>query len=131
MCPFYNYLQPALVLLDHEAIDPLGVVRVAAELVMHHGFTADALAASFTDMAERGHLGGRGAHRLVEAFDEVQESHFARTYPVLASFVRLLDAAAANVSEVPAREPPEIDYVRLFSRDKARAHLAKKRLMRS
>lgn len=130
VCPFYNYLQPALVLLDHEAIDPLGVVRVAAELVMHHGFTADALAASFTDMAERGHVGPGGARRLVEAFDGVQESHFARTYAVLASFVRLLELAARGVTDPVGLDPPEIDYVSLFSRDKARARLAKKRLMR-
>lgn len=130
VCPFYNYLQPALVLLDHGAIDPLAVVRVAAELVIHHGFTADALAASFTDMAERGHVGSAGARRLVGAFDEIEESHFARTHPVLASFVGSLETAAADLPEQPSHEPCEIDYVNLFSRDKARARLAKKRLMR-
>ena len=30
VCPFYNYLQPAIVLLDQGAIGPLSVVRVAA-----------------------------------------------------------------------------------------------------
>jgi hypothetical protein len=35
--PFYNYFQPALLLLADGVIDPLSVLRVAAELVIHHG----------------------------------------------------------------------------------------------
>ena len=130
VCPFYNYLQPAFVLLDHGAIDPLGVVRVASELIIRHGFTADALAASYSDLAARGQVGGAGARLLVEAFSEVEETHYARTYPVLASFTRLLEAAARDVPDRPEGDPTEIDYVELFSRDKARARMAKRRLAR-
>jgi len=130
VCPFYNYVQPAFVLLSQGALDPLGVLRVAAELVIHHGFTADALVASFTDIASRGHVGSASAKRIIDAFGDVQETHFATTYPTLASFVRQLETAAAAFDEFGAPEPVEIDYVSLFSRDKARARLAKKRLKR-
>ena len=136
VCPFYNYVQPAFVLLSQGAIEPLGVLRVAAELVIHHGFTADALVASFTDIATRGHVGAAAAKAIVSVFDDVQESHFAATYPTLASFVELLDREADTVPSgvdggmLSVPEPIEIDYVSLFSRDKARARLAKKRLKR-
>lgn len=128
--PFYNYLQPALVLLEEGAIGPDGVLRVAAELVLSHGFTADALAASYTDLSSRGHLGGSAATQLEETFEQVEESHFATTYGVLEAFVRQLEPAA---QELPATAPPiedEIDYVELFVRDKLRARRAKERLLR-
>lgn len=128
--PFYNYLQPALVLLELGAVTASGVLRVAAELVLGHGFTGDALAASYTDLAERGHLGGAAATALSEAFEHIEEAHFARTYPVLATFLTQLEHAA---QEMPAEAAPvedEIDYVELFTRDKLRARLAKERLSR-
>ncbi|MCA9606374.1 MAG: hypothetical protein KC619_12295 [Myxococcales bacterium] len=130
VCPFYNYVQPAFVLLGQDAIDPLGVLRVAAELVIHHGFTADALVASYVDMARRGYVNGQVAATIGEAFDEVEETHFAATYPTLAAFVDELGPTAAELPEPEPSEPVEIDYVSLFSRDKARARLAKQRLMR-
>ncbi len=130
VCPFYNYVQPAFVLLSQGALDPLGVLRVAAELVIHHGFTADALAASFSDIASRGHVDRASAARIVDAFGAVEETHFATTYPTLASFVRQLERAAAELEEPSAPPNVEIDYVSLFSQDKARARMAKKRLKR-
>lgn len=130
VCPFYNYVQPAFVLLGEGALGPLGVLRVAAELVIHHGFTADALAASYTDVATRGYVGAAAAERLVEAFADVQETHFAKTYPTLASFVEQLGAAASAIEDAAPLEVEEIDYVSLLSRDRARAHHAKQRLRR-
>lgn len=128
--PFYNYLQPALVLLELGAVTASGVLRVAAELVLGHGFTGDALAASYTDLAARGHLGGAAATALSEAFEHIDEAHFARTYPVLATFLTQLEHAAQAMPPEAAPVEDEIDYVELFTRDKLRARLAKERLSR-
>ncbi len=130
VCPFYNYVQPAFVLLGQGALDPQGVLRVAAELVIHHGFTGDALVASYVDVARRGYVGAEAAARMVSAFAEVEETHFAATYPTLAAFVEELGRAAAELPAAHADPVVEIDYVSLFSRDKARARIAKQRLMR-
>ena len=48
--PFYNYVQPALVLLEDGAIDADAVLRVAAQLVLEQGFHADGLVASALDL---------------------------------------------------------------------------------
>ncbi len=128
--PFYNYLQPALVLLEQGAVEAPSVLRVAAELVLGHGFTGDALAASYVDLANRGHLGGGAVDALTEAFDAIDETHFARTYPTLAAFLTQLEPAARDMPEQAAPIEDEIDYVELFARDKLRARLAKERLSR-
>lgn len=128
VCPFYNYLQPALVLLEQGAISPAGALRVAAELVLSHGFTGDALVASYLDLTERGHLGSSAGRTLIGAIDGLEESHFATTYPVLRAFGDQLAAALDNVREPPPDTSVDIDYVQLFSRDKDRARRAKARL---
>ena len=128
VCPFYNYLQPALVLLEDGALGPLSVVRVAAELVIHHAFTPDALVASYLDLVERGHAGVKPARALIEAIDALEESHFATTYPVLRAFGDQLSDAARALADRPAHDLLEIDYVSLFTRDKDRARRAKERL---
>jgi hypothetical protein len=134
VCPFYNYFQPAVVLLEHGAISPLGALRVAAELVMQHTFTADALVASYSDTFERGQVGIGPARQLVEAIAGVEASHFATTYPVLEAFGRELALAIPLMPEPRAGEPETgalaIDYVDLFSRDKARARRARERVLR-
>ncbi|MFK7985121.1 MAG: phosphatase domain-containing protein [Sandaracinaceae bacterium] len=128
VCPFYNYLQPALVLLDDGALTPLAVIRVAAELVIHHAFTADALVASFVDLVNRGQLRAAVAQDLVHAVDTLQENHFATTYPVIRAFGDQLHEAAEGLVDAESEPEREIDYVALFARDKARAHSAKQRL---
>lgn len=128
--PFYNYLQPALVLLEHGTLSVAGVLRVAAELVLRHGFTGDALAASYEDLARRGHVGGQVARDLAKEFETIDESHYATTYPVLRSFAQGMERAADAVPERAAPVDDEIDYVELFSKDKLRARLAKERLAR-
>jgi hypothetical protein len=130
VCPFYNYFQPALVLLEQGALDPLGALRVAAELVIHHGFTPDALVASYVDVAQRRHVGRRAAALLVEAIESLEEAHFAATYPVLKTFGAELEGAMHDrADEVPPPAPLSIDYVDLFSRDKARARRARERVL--
>jgi hypothetical protein len=128
VCPFYNYFQPALVLLAMGAIDAPSVLRVAAELIIHHAFTADALVASYSDLVERGQIGPRAATQLLEAIERMEETLFATTAPVLRAFGRDLAKEMARFQE--PQPPPEtsIDYVGLFSRDKARARQARKRV---
>ncbi len=129
--PFHNYLQPALVLLEEGAIDPHAAVRVAAELLGAHGFTADALVASYFDLGRRGHLGGRGARALVAFIEE----HDDRTLgvadaPQLRAFARGLVAEGATaLPEAVPPTPPHLDYVEHFGKDKARAKAAKRRAM--
>jgi hypothetical protein len=132
VCPFYNYFQPAMVLVEQDALGALGALRVAAELVIHHAFTADALAASFTDLYDRGHVTDRSARAVLEAVDALEESHFATTYPVLKRFGDELKRA---IERPPTpREASAgalgIDYVDLLSKDKARARRAKERVRR-
>lgn len=129
VCPFYNYAQPAFALLEEGAIGPLSVLEVAAEMVESHGFTPDALVASYTDIVERGHVGRRAADEIVEAFGHVEEAQFAKSYPKLDAFVTALEEAAKGIPVRAEPEAIEIDYVSLLSRDKARARLAKQRTM--
>lgn len=130
VCPFYNYFQPALVLLEQGALGALGTLRVAAELVIHHGFTPDALVASYVDLAKRQHIGGRAAATLAEAIDGLEETHFAATYPVLKTFGRELASEMRDrAEELPPPTALPIDYVDLFSRDKARARRARERVL--
>jgi hypothetical protein len=128
VCPFYNYFQPACVLLEHGVLPPLSALRVAAELVIHHGFTADALVASYMDLVTRHHLGRYGADVLSSFLEEVDDSLLATTAPVLRSFGRLLDEECPKDLPPPPPPPPiEIDWPAVFDRDRARARAAKLR----
>lgn len=130
VCPFYNYFQPSLVLLEQGALEAVGALRVAAELVIHHGFTPDALVASYVDLAQRRHVGRRAAAMLIEAIEKLEETHFATTYPVLQRFGEDLETAMRDSPDIPPVSPPlSIDYVDLFSRDKARARRARERVL--
>jgi hypothetical protein len=128
--PFYNYFQPALLLLADGVIDPLSVLRVAAELVIHHGFTSDALVASYRDVAMRGFVGGRVARVLGRFARSVDESLLATTGPVMRRFAEeLLDDPVSRHEEPPPAAESAIDYVALFAKDKKRARAAKLRSM--
>jgi hypothetical protein len=128
--PFYNYFQPALLLLGDGVLDPLSVLRVAAELVIHHGFTHDALVASYRDLATRGYVGGRVARVLGRYAATVDESLLATTGPVMRRFAEeLLDDPVAKLEEPAPIGDTVIDYISLFARDKKRARAAKLRSM--
>jgi hypothetical protein len=128
--PFYNYFQPALLLFSDGVVDPLSVLRVAAELVIHHGFTSDALVASYRDVATRGFLGGRVARVLGRFARTVDESLLATTGPVMRRFAEeLLDDPVARLEEPPPAAETVIDYVSVFVKDKKRARAAKLRSM--
>ena len=89
-------------------------------------------AVNVTDGAgARPHLAAvTAAAMLVDAIDALEETHFATTYPVLKRFGEELETAMRDSAEVPPVTPPlSIDYVDLFSRDKARARRARERVL--
>lgn len=127
--PFHNYLQPALVLLEEGAIDPLAACRVASELLSEHGFTADALVASYLDLGRRGHLGGVGARALAAYVDAVDDPVLGvKDAPQLRAFAEGLGReGATELPDAKSIELTEIDYGAHFAKDKARAKAAKRR----
>ncbi len=128
--PFFNYFQPAIVLFGDGVIDPLSALRVAAELVIHHGFTADALVASYRDLVTRGFVGGRIARVLGRFATTVDESLLATTGPVIRRFAaELLDDPVARAPEPEPIVEHAIDYQALFTKERKRARAAKLRSM--
>lgn len=127
VCPFYNYLQPALVLLEAGAIDADAALRLGAELVISHAFSPQALTASYMDLARRGQLGRRAAERLVAFLPDLETRDFATATPVLKMFCQELEAALDTLERTPPVGLPTIDYAEMFARDRARARAAKLR----
>jgi hypothetical protein len=130
VCPFYNYFQPALALLEAGRLPAVGTLRVAAELVIEHAFSVDGLVGSYDDMVRRQQLGSGAAKRLAEARDEIARTSFAGADAVVQDVV---DRLVSRIPEWPDSVPPfdaaPIDYPGLFSRDKARARAAKARAL--
>jgi len=126
VCPFYNYFQPAVVLVEMGAIDAKAALRVAAELVIDQAFSPEALLASFTEIARRGHAGLVAKSALLSALVGVGASEFATATQVLVAFGRELDRTQVE-SALPARAPDAIDYPSLLARERARARAAKLR----
>jgi len=128
VCPFYNYFQPALVLLELDLLPPMGALRVAAELVIDHAFSVDGLVGSYEDMVRRGHLGSLAARRLADAREELAQTRLAGADDVVRRLVDALDARKDQWPDLSLdSQLAPIDYPGLFSRDKARARAAKRR----
>lgn len=126
--PFFNYLQPALILMNEGILDPLAVLRVSADLVIHQGFTADALVASYRDLVARRHLGGRVAKVLGQFALDVDESLLATTGRTIRRFgEELLADPLVDVEEPSELAGSSLDYVALFPKERARALAAKVR----
>lgn len=129
--PFHNYLQPALVLLESGVLTAEAVGRVACELLGEHGFTGDALAASYLDLSSRGHLGGDAARAIAEHVATHGEPTFGRDTAGMNAFVDALAAQKAmDAPAVAVPVLPDIDWVESFGKDRARAKAAKQRAMR-
>lgn len=127
VCPFYNYFQPALVLVEMGAIEAKAALRVAAELVIDQAFSPEALLASFTEIARRGHIGARAKAAVHAALAGVGMTEFATATPVLVAFGRELQAVEVH-DALPASAPEAIDYPSLLARERARARAAKLRV---
>ena len=105
--PFFNYLQPALVIADDGLLPAAAVGRVASELVTAHRFDGDALARSYVDLRKRGHVGGALEHQLTAMIDAADPA--ARG--ALSDMAKVLPRMLAVL---PPVEPPgaaDVDYV--------------------
>lgn len=127
VCPFYNYFQPALVLLEQGGIDAAAALRVAADLVIDQAFTADALCASYVELVRRGQLTAAAAGLIIEALANIREMEFATATPTLQALGEEL--AELNIPSVQRRSPELLDYVALLARERSRAKAAKLRVL--
>lgn len=128
VCPFYNYFQPALVLVEMGALDARAALRVAADLVIDQGFAADALAASFAELARRGQVGAATHAALCAALTELAPGEYAGATPTLRSLLIELRLMQLQAFELAALS--ELDYLALLTHDRARAKTAKLRALR-
>lgn len=126
VCPFYNYLQPALVLVELGALDASAALRVAADLVIDQGFGPEALAASYRELAERGQVTAVGAERLIAALARAGAADLATAGEVLRAFGAELERLRLDAQ--PAREVrAPLDYAALLSDERARVRSARSR----
>jgi hypothetical protein len=123
------------------ALDARAALRVAADLVIDQGFAADALAASFTELARRGQVGASTHAGLCNALSDLQDGEYAGATQTLRELLRellgmslesiaLLRASgdSASVDAQDADQP--LDYRALLAQDRARAKIAKLRVLR-
>ncbi len=127
VCPFYNYFQPAVVLLRDGALEPKAALRIGAEIILRHAFSPDALVASLLDLARRRYVGRPVAEQLVKAAAAAERPAFGGATPSLLQFGEALERRLPELGEAQTSEPDPIDYVDLFSRDKERARAARRR----
>ncbi len=127
VCPCNNYFQAAVVLLESGVLDAAAVYRIAVDLILRDGFDEVGLVASFDEMARQGFVGMDGARLLADRSVEADGNTFgiaARSVAKMQDHFSEREGRLGPSKEV-ALHP--IDYVDLFSRDKARAHAAKRR----
>ncbi len=129
VCPFYNYFQPAVVLVQMGAIDAKAALRVAAELVIEQAFSPEALLASFVQLAQRGYVAKAAQQALVAALQTPAANEFATATRVLCAFG--VELARAEIPDAPRLDmPAAIDYASLLQRERTRARAAKLRALR-
>ncbi|MBW2223752.1 MAG: hypothetical protein JRF54_05940, partial [Deltaproteobacteria bacterium] len=93
VCPFHNYFQPALVLLEDGALDAQAVLRVGADLVVAHTFNPEVLVASFDDLRRRGYLGKAVVDRMADVSETIAPSTFGQASGPLRSLFSAMEAA--------------------------------------
>ena len=128
VCPFYNYFQPAVALLEMGAIEARAALRVAADLVIDQGFTQEALTASYLELARRGHVGGRPAELMCEALEEVPAGLYATATATLRAFGEEISRARLRNTSSPI-VVGELDYEAALLEERARARAAKLRVL--
>jgi hypothetical protein len=126
VCPFYNYLQPAMVLVELGAMDAPAALRVAADLVIDQGFGAEALMASYEELLARGQVTRVGAERLLGALERTDERDLATAGRVVRAFGELLARLPSTVAATPPKHPA-LDYASLLAQERARVKEAKLR----
>jgi hypothetical protein len=129
VCPFYNYFQPALVMLEDGALDAQAVLRVGADLVVAHTFNPEVLVASFDDLRRRGYLSKHVVDRICEVADTIEPSTFGQASGPLQSLIRTMEAARAELPDDVEVDPVKEDYLTLFAKDRGRARAAKRRAL--
>jgi len=129
VCPFYNYFQPALVLLEDGALDAQAVLRVGADLVVAHTFNPEVLVASFDDLCRRGYLSKDVVDRMSEVSDSIEASTFGQASGPLRALVHAMEAARAELPDQVEVDAVNEDYLALFAKDRARAKAAKRRAL--
>jgi hypothetical protein len=129
VCPFYNYFQPALVLLQDGALDAQAVLRVGADLVVAHTFNPEVLVASFDDLVRRGYLGKRVVDRILEAEASIEPSTFGQASGPLRALAGAMEAAREELPDEVEVDGVREDYLALFVKDRARAKAAKRRAL--
>lgn len=127
VCPFYNYFQPALVLLEDGALDVSAVLRVGADLLVAHTFNPEVLAASFDDLRRRGYLSKRVVDRISGSVDAIVPATFGQASGPLRALVRAMEEARSELPEEVEVDATQEDYLTLFNKDRARARAAKRR----
>ncbi len=120
--PFYNYLQPAFVMLESGRLVPRSLLRVASEMVTQHRFDGDALARSYADMAKRGHLQGLRIEELDAALADFDKGALSTANDEVRRMVSLLAPIAKQAREAfkPPAEQAMPDYRSLVERHNPR-----------
>ena len=128
VCPFYNYLQPALVLVQDGVLGADAALRVGGAILQEREMSPEAMGASFDDLVRRGFVGRVAAERLLEAsLPDVQAARVRRGVDEL---LRGVEARLESLpDELPTRRD-EIDFPSLYLRDHALARMAKIRATR-
>ena len=129
VCPFYNYFQPALVLLEDGALDAQAVLRVGADLVVAHTFNPEVLVASFDDLRRRGYLSKQVVDRIQAVSSGIEPSTFGQASGPLQSLVTAMREARAELPDYVEGDLVREDYLGLFAKDRARAKAAKRRAL--
>src|SRR5690606_16903891 len=111
VCPFYNYLQPALVLVEEGVLEAPAALRVGAAILQERGMSPEALGASFDDLARRNFVGKKTALALLEARDEVLAT--ARVKKAMSALFRDLEAKAKRLPGAVPAGTSEIDFASL------------------
>lgn len=131
VCAYYNYFQPALVLLDDGALEAQAVLRVGADLVVAHTFNPEVLVASFDDLRRRGYLSKCVVDRMSEVSGRIERSTFGQASGPLRALVRAMEEARSTLPEEVEVDPVREDYLALFAKDRARAKAARRRVLRT
>lgn len=128
LCPFYNYFQPALVLLEDRLLEGCSALHVGVELLSSQMFGPDVLGVSFGDLVKRNAIGAGAGLAVLDAAKTDQGKDLVSTSQGLGLLVQTVERALPSLREL--REElvaVPVDYVELFSADHARAKGARRR----